>query len=208
MQSAADEPGVAGISITETSALVEGLDRADLGALLASAGERAALQEMLQRILADPQSTAAFVTEFDRWPALLDVLAEHRQLALARDEPTGEIDALIDRVAALIDAHPQRGRLLGELSAHGQPYAVALVLVRVHIDPVQFGLIPAGSPVIDSRRHRVLKAPHPSPLSAHRGFLGCGHFSSTNQYLANTGQSPIGWSLPPASALLAGLPRA
>ena len=62
--------------------------------------------------------------------------------------------------------------------------------------------------VIDSRRHRVLKAPHPSPLSAHRGFLGCGHFSSTNQYLANTGQSPIGWSLPPASALLAGLPRA
>ena len=62
--------------------------------------------------------------------------------------------------------------------------------------------------VIDSRRHRVVKAPHPSPLSAHRGFLGCGHFSSTNQYLANTGQSPIGWSLPPASALLAGLPRA
>lgn len=143
VQSAADEPGVAGISITETKALVEGLGRADLGALLASAGERAALQEMLQRILADPQSTAAFVTEFDRWPALLDVLAEHRQLALARDEPTGEIDALIDRVAALIDAHPQRGRLLGELSAHGQPYAVALVLVRVHIDPVQFGVLAA-----------------------------------------------------------------
>ena len=49
--------------------------------------------------------------------------------------------------------------------------------------------------VIDPRRHRVLKAAHPSPLSAHRGFLGCGHFSSTNQYLEETGQAPINWQL-------------
>ena len=59
--------------------------------------------------------------------------------------------------------------------------------------------------VIDPRRHRVLKAPHPSPLSAHRGFLGCGHFSSTNQYLARNGQSPIEWALPPLANLAAGL---
>ena len=52
--------------------------------------------------------------------------------------------------------------------------------------------------VIDPRRHRVLKAPHPSPLSAHRGFLGCGHFSSANEFLARRGQSPIDWTLPPA----------
>ena len=51
--------------------------------------------------------------------------------------------------------------------------------------------------VIDGRRHRVLKAPHPSPLSAHRGFLGCGHFSAANQYLARCGKTPIDWSLPP-----------
>jgi uracil-DNA glycosylase len=43
-----------------------------------------------------------------------------------------------------------------------------------------------------------LKAPHPSPLSAHRGFLGCGHFSATNEYLQRRGQTPIDWSLPPA----------
>ena len=55
--------------------------------------------------------------------------------------------------------------------------------------------------VIDPRRHRVLKAPHPSPLSAHRGFLGCGHFSAANQSLARGGQTPIDWSLPPLSAL-------
>ena len=55
--------------------------------------------------------------------------------------------------------------------------------------------------VIDSRRHRVLKAPHPSPLSAHRGFLGCGHFSAANQSLVRTGQAPVDWSLPAAKDL-------
>lgn len=55
--------------------------------------------------------------------------------------------------------------------------------------------------VINPRRHRVLKAPHPSPLSAHRGFLGCGHFSAANQYLVRTGQAPVDWSLPAARDL-------
>ena len=58
--------------------------------------------------------------------------------------------------------------------------------------------------VIDPRRHRVLKAPHPSPLSAHRGFIGCGHFSATNQYLARHGQAPIDWSLPRRGGLSPG----
>ena len=49
--------------------------------------------------------------------------------------------------------------------------------------------------LIDSRRHLILKAPHPSPLSAHRGFLGCGHFSKANRYLEENGRSPIDWSL-------------
>lgn len=59
----------------------------------------------------------------------------------------------------------------------------------------------AKGKVIDPRRHRVLKAPHPSPLSAHRGFLGCGHFSAANEYLARHGQGAIDWSLPPRAAL-------
>lgn len=50
--------------------------------------------------------------------------------------------------------------------------------------------------LIDTRRHRVLKAPHPSPLSAHRGFLGCGHFSTTNAWLTESGQTPVDWRLP------------
>ena len=51
--------------------------------------------------------------------------------------------------------------------------------------------------LIDRRRHLVLEAPHPSPLSAHRGFLGCRHFSQANQYLESRGEMPIDWALPP-----------
>lgn len=47
--------------------------------------------------------------------------------------------------------------------------------------------------IIDPKRHHVLKAPHPSPLSAHRGFFGCGHFSKTNQLLEEQGEKPIDW---------------
>lgn len=47
--------------------------------------------------------------------------------------------------------------------------------------------------LIDSNKHLILTAPHPSPLSAYRGFLGCGHFSKANAYLETTGRSPIAW---------------
>ncbi len=46
---------------------------------------------------------------------------------------------------------------------------------------------------IDRSRHLVLTAPHPSPLSAHRGFFGCRHFSTANRYLQEHGQQPIHW---------------
>lgn len=49
---------------------------------------------------------------------------------------------------------------------------------------------------IDRNKHYVLSAPHPSPLSAHRGFLGCRHFSQTNQLLSQQGKTPIHWHLP------------
>ena len=55
--------------------------------------------------------------------------------------------------------------------------------------------------LIDARRHCVLKAPHPSPLSAHRGFIGCGHFSRANAWLARRGETPVDWRLPPLEQL-------
>lgn len=49
--------------------------------------------------------------------------------------------------------------------------------------------------MIDTNRHLVLTAVHPSPLSAYRGFLGCKHFSQANAYLAQHGQAPIDWQV-------------
>jgi uracil-DNA glycosylase len=53
---------------------------------------------------------------------------------------------------------------------------------------------------VDASRHLVLKAPHPSPLSAHSGFLGCKHFSRANAFLEAHGQAPIDWALPQCAA--------
>jgi uracil-DNA glycosylase len=49
---------------------------------------------------------------------------------------------------------------------------------------------------VDTSRHLVLKAAHPSPLSAHNGFLGCRHFSKANAFLESRGLEPIDWALP------------
>lgn len=49
--------------------------------------------------------------------------------------------------------------------------------------------------LIDSQKHLILKAVHPSPLSAHRGFFGCKHFSQTNAYLESWGRTPIDWQI-------------
>jgi uracil-DNA glycosylase len=49
--------------------------------------------------------------------------------------------------------------------------------------------------LIDTSKHRILTAPHPSPLSAHRGFLGCKHFSKANALLKKLGRDPIDWIL-------------
>jgi uracil-DNA glycosylase len=49
---------------------------------------------------------------------------------------------------------------------------------------------------VDTSRHLVLKAAHPSPLSAHNGFLGCRHFSKANAFLIDKGLKPVDWTLP------------
>ena len=82
-------------------------------------------------------------------------------------------DAVIARVNAL--EHPVVFMLWG---SHAQKKAASVASIE------------RGGP------HLVLKAPHPSPLSAHRGFLGCGHFSKANAFLEKAGMAPIDWQLP------------
>ena len=53
--------------------------------------------------------------------------------------------------------------------------------------------------LLDSSKHLILKSVHPSPLSAHRGYIGNGHFSRTNKFLDQHGQAPIDWRLPELS---------
>jgi uracil-DNA glycosylase len=73
-------------------------------------------------------------------------------------------------------------------------------LVNAKAEPVVFMLwgsyAQKKAGFVDASRHLVLKAPHPSPLSAHSGFLGCRHFSKANAFLESRGQEPVDWALP------------
>ncbi len=73
-------------------------------------------------------------------------------------------------------------------------------LVNLRDQPVVFMLWGAyaqkKAAFVDARRHLVLKAAHPSPLSAHNGFLGCKHFSQANAFLKSRNLPPIDWKLP------------
>jgi uracil-DNA glycosylase len=75
-----------------------------------------------------------------------------------------------------------------------------IALVNAKTDPVVFMLWGAyaqkKAAFVDPSRHLILKAAHPSPLSAHNGFMGCHHFSQANAFLENKGLRSIDWSLP------------
>lgn len=74
-----------------------------------------------------------------------------------------------------------------------------IALINEHLEGVVFLLWGAHAQkkgkAIDTNKHCVLAAPHPSPLSAHRGFFGCQHFSKTNEYLLRSGKEPINWQV-------------
>ena len=78
----------------------------------------------------------------------------------------------------------------------------AIEMVNAHAPPSVFLLWGSHArqkrTLIDSSRHLVLESPHPSPLSAHRGFFGNRHFSRTNAFLQANGREPIDWQLPAA----------
>ena len=72
-------------------------------------------------------------------------------------------------------------------------------LLSERTDPVIFVLWGANArkktALIDTSKHYILEAPHPSPLSAYRGFFGCHHFSQTNEFLIQHGIEPIDWQI-------------
>ncbi|MGQ0333549.1 uracil-DNA glycosylase [Halomonas elongata] len=76
----------------------------------------------------------------------------------------------------------------------------AIATVNEHAGPTVFLLWGSHArkkkTLVDTSRHLVLESPHPSPLSAHRGFFGNRHFSRANAFLAEQGRTPIDWQLP------------
>ena len=76
----------------------------------------------------------------------------------------------------------------------------AIATVSAHAEPSVFLLWGSHArqkkALVDTGRHLVLESPHPSPLSAHRGFFGNHHFSRANAFLVENGREPINWQLP------------
>lgn len=76
--------------------------------------------------------------------------------------------------------------------------------VNMRAEPVVFMLwgsyAQRKAAFVDAERHLVLKAPHPSPLSAHNGFFGCRHFSRANSFMESKGMRSIDWALPETGA--------
>ena len=84
---------------------------------------------------------------------------------------------------------------------HGWEYFTDAILEAVNRQdrPIVYMLwgTPAQSkaPMLTNPRHLILRAPHPSPLSAYRGFFGCAHFSRCNEFLTAHGETPIDWQI-------------
>ena len=141
-------------------------------------------------------------------PSLLNIFKEiHDDLGLAPPDH-GYLQAWAQRGVLLLNAvlTVERGQAGAHQGKGWEQFTDQVVrLLNAERDGLVFMLwgshaLKKGA-VLDRHRHLVLTAPHPSPLSAHRGFFGCRHFSKANAWLQEQGQSPVDWSLPPASAL-------
>lgn len=113
----------------------------------------------------------------------------HGNLASWAEQGVLMLNTVLTVEAGLANSHAHLGwqtftdKVISHVNAHCQ--GVVFLLWGAHAQK--------KTSLIDSGRHFILTAPHPSPLSAHRGFLGCGHFSQTNHLLAQQGKTPINW---------------
>lgn len=95
----------------------------------------------------------------------------------------------------------EQGKAGSHAAAGWQPFTDRVIEVvsreRPHLVFLLWGAhAQSKERLIDPTRHLILRSPHPSPLSAHRGFIGNGHFSRTNKFLEQHGMAPIDWALP------------
>ncbi|MFA5685041.1 MAG: uracil-DNA glycosylase [Lysobacteraceae bacterium] len=138
-------------------------------------------------------------------PSLLNIFAEiERDLGIARPRH-GCLSAWAERGVLLLNAvlSVEAGRAGSHQGKGWEAFTDAIVdLLAREREGLVFMLwgsyAQKKGALINRQRHCILRAPHPSPLSAHRGFIGCGHFGAANRWLQGRGQVPIDWSLPAA----------
>lgn len=133
-------------------------------------------------------------------PSLQNIFAEIRADAGLTPHPSGDLtrwavqgvlllNATLTVQAGVAGSHQRRGweaftdAAIQQLSA----YRHGLVFL------LWGNYAQAKAPLINATKHTILRAPHPSPLSAHRGFLGCRHFTQANAALERAGRAPIDW---------------
>lgn len=136
-------------------------------------------------------------------PSLVNIFKELESDLGVRRSPNGFLEHWAKQGVLLLNSvlTVEMGRAASHRDRGWERFTDAVVrLVNGKDDPVVFMLwgsyAQKKAGFVDQSKHLVLKAPHPSPLSAHAGFFGCRHFSKANGFLEGRGLPPIDWALP------------
>lgn len=137
-------------------------------------------------------------------PSLRNIYKELDQDLGIKNEPYGSLQSWADQGVLLLNAvlTVEQNQAASHQGKGWERFTdVIISALNEHRDGLVFILWGSYAQkkggAIDTQRHTILKSPHPSPLSAHRGFFGCRHFSQTNQVLQKQGLEPINWALKP-----------
>lgn len=138
-------------------------------------------------------------------PSLVNIYKELESDLGIRPSPHGFLEHWARQGVLLLNSvlTVEMGRAASHRDRGWERFTDSVVrLVNEKPDPVVFMLwgsyAQKKAGFVDTSRHLVLKAPHPSPLSAHSGFFGCRHFSKANAFLEERGLASIDWALPQA----------
>ena len=132
-------------------------------------------------------------------PSLVNIMKEIEYDLQVKCHPSGNLERWANQGVLLLNTVLTVRR--GQANSHKDKGWEILTRKIIEIvgkreEPIVFMLwgsyAQSFSDLIDSQ-HLILKAPHPSPLSAYRGFFGCKHFSKCNDFLVKNGQTPIDW---------------
>ena len=133
-------------------------------------------------------------------PSLMNIFQELQSDLGVPVPPTGNLEGWARQGVLLLNATlTVRAHQAGSHQRHGWETFTDAAISR--LSEKRSGIVfllwgsyaQAKAQLIDASKHYILTAPHPSPLSAYRGFFGCRHFSQTNQILVQNGQEPIHW---------------